>query len=274
MGSFILRSKLTENIADGALVTYFIGTVNEVGTFALDYEYKPEDEEDGGFYQITHPGNWKEGLDLFVYVTSVGMGIAFVAGLIKTVLWLKKRRMPKETDELIKNKFDEAMDLFKTRTDHMLARLANGTKFPKPEQLQTAQLAARNTQLRDKMLSSKDRLSRIIERQQALVETLATYGNSTRLSSVAGELMKLRNIEGLDIDEYLEEMGPAVESLKLNQEKLTSRTVELGGQIRANERRTIDESLELNARTIDEFHGDIKQMDEIKEDFEFEWVEK
>lgn len=273
LGSFILKSKLTENISDGELVTYFIGTINEVGTFALDYEYKSEDNEDGGFYQITHPGNWKEGLDLFVYITSVGMGIAFVAGLIKTVLWLKKRRLPNESEEALKQRFKDLENVLKSRTDYMLGKIREGAKFPTPEQLQKSQDAARSEQLRDRVISSKEKLSQVIQRQEQILEPLVQFGNSTRLQKVQAELLKLREFEGFSLKDYLDNMWEAAASMRANQENLTSRKAELNHRLLDAERTRMDEALAANQETIGRFEGERREMDAINDEFEFERLE-
>jgi hypothetical protein len=272
-GSFILRSRLTENIIDEDLASYLIGAINMVGAFALDYEYKNEDNEDGGFYQITHPGNFKEGLDLFVYITAVGMGIGFLVDLTKLGIWIKNRKLPNESDRARKQQFDDLEGLIKSRTDYLLAQLANGAHFPTPEQLKTAQSDARTRQLNEKARESKTRLNEVIGRQQRVLDTLSNYGVTTSLEHAGAELLRLTDIQALPTEQYLKNLQVTIDSMKDIQDILSTQKRMTDHRIDGNQKIEIEAALTENTGAIRLFDKDITDSKNIDDSFEFEHIE-
>jgi hypothetical protein len=273
-GTFIVRSELTNNIAEDKIVPYLIGKVNMVDAFALDYEYTDKDAEDGGFYDIITPKNWKEGFDLFIYITSVGMGIMFIVEIVKFGIWLRKRRLPNESEAALNQRFEEIKSLIKGRTADMLSLIAPEQHFPTPQEIALAQQAAKARQLNDRVERSKARLDRVIRRQRGVMEALGRYGNTRELQQVGGELIELDGIQQMANADYLQNLADTITSMQECQTTLAARRTHLEYQLEQGIKDEIDGTLQESARYIDRFQEDIRERDAINDDFEFEPVER
>lgn len=190
-GTFVLKSMLTNNSSDNAIIPMLTGAVGGLQVFGTTNKQSsaPGGGAPGDFWAFFHPTTMGGYLSLICTFLGLAMGLEWIGSKAKAAAdWFKSQKNPPEPGEIeqMKEQLDQLGETVRANQQELLDKLGDkNAQVPNEADMPNAQLDDQANLVDANNIARADSQIDVLVEQANQVEVLAEYGVTPSLENAA-----------------------------------------------------------------------------------------